>query len=661
MRPLQSAFLLLALCACASAVQHSPAPTAAPDGSGVVSTSSASAGKPAGMNESARGGTVGGVAESEESGSSAKLPPIPLVTGAVAPNVVYPSPNQLIQSRDSNFIFGSVGNGKARLSINGVPVKVYPNGSFIAYLALPPSSRARYDIVATLGEDTVRITQPVRLLPPRPVLSPDGALVVDSASVTPSGGLVLGDDELVRVSVRAPSNATVRWMGGKGRSVMLVSALAPADSPGVSGLPTASIPARYVVEADRWATDIPARALRDTSRLVITRGADSVRLPIPAIDSLPRTPVWAMLGADSIAPSDTDRVIKGRPIPGGTYKWLLMPGTVVRLTGWSGAFARVRLDEGLDVWVDSADTRLLPVGWAPPARVAGNAQVVPDSAWVDLRIPMSSRPPFLVEQGDHSIALTLYGVTANTDIINFAANDSLLKEVSWRQLTAGRARYTLRLGSEPYGYLAFWDGGAFVLRVRRPPAVDPEHPLAGLTIAVDPGHPPIGATGPTGLYEADAVLAVGEKVREMLQKRGANVFMTRTTPAPVGLGDRPIMARRADANALVSIHLNALPDGVNPFRAQGTGAYFFHPQSEPLARALQNGMVNRMGLPNLGVYYDNLALARATWMPSVLCEGAFIMMPAQEAALRTSEFQTAYARGIVDGLESYFRSLAPAR
>jgi N-acetylmuramoyl-L-alanine amidase len=117
------------------------------------------------------------------------------------------------------------------------------------------------------------------------------------------------------------------------------------------------------------------------------------------------------------------------------------------------------------------------------------------------------------------------------------------------------------------------------------------------------------------------------------------------------------MARRANAQALVSIHLNALPDGVNPFTTNGTGAYFFQPQSAPLARALQNGMVSRMHLRNLGVYYDNLALARPTWMPAVLCEGAFIMMPDQEAALRTPAFQTAYATGIADGLENYFRSL----
>jgi N-acetylmuramoyl-L-alanine amidase len=672
MRPLQSAILLLATLSCAPAVKSRPPSTTTPAGTTAADAGGTHPAAKTGTGIDQRTGMQGepadgapeeaaGVSAAESAGSSPAMPPIPLVTGALAPKVVYPSPNQLIQSRDSNFILGSVGNGNARLYIDGVPVKVHPNGSFLAYLALPPRNRPAYELVAILGADTARLTQPIRLLPERPSLSLDGPLVVDSASVTPSGRLVLGNDEHVRVSVRAPANASVRWVGSAGRSVTLVSALAPADSPGVSGLPTTSIPARYTLDTDRFATEIAARMLRDSSRLVIARGPDTVRLAIPSVDSLPSGAVWAMLGADSLAPSDTDRVIKGRPVPGGTYKWLLMPGTVVRLTGWSGAFARVRLDEGLDAWVDAADTRVLPLGWAPPPRVAGNAQIVPDSAWVDLRIPMSSRPPFLVEEGDHSIALTLYGVTANTDIINYAHNDSLVKDVSWRQLTAGRARYTLRLASEPYGYLAFWDGGSFVLRVRRPPVVDPGHPLRGLIIAVDPGHPPIGATGPTGLYEADAVLAVGEKVRELLVKRGADVFMTRTAPAPVELGERPVMARRANANALVSIHLNALPDGVNPFRAHGTGAYFFHPQSEPLARALQNGMVKRMGLPNLGVNYDNLALARATWMPSVLCEGAFIIMPAQEAALRTEDFQAAYARGIVDGLESYFRSMAAER
>ena len=109
--------------------------------------------------------------------------------------------------------------------------------------------------------------------------------------------------------------------------------------------------------------------------------------------------------------------------------------------------------------------------------------------------------------------------------------------------------------------------------------------------------------------------------------------------------------------SFVSIHLNALPDGINPFVAPGSGTYFFRSHSEPLARAVQRGMVAQMGLQDLGVFYDNLAVVRSTWYPAVLCEGAFIILPDQEAALRTPEFQERYARGVADGVENYFRAL----
>jgi N-acetylmuramoyl-L-alanine amidase len=195
--------------------------------------------------------------------------------------------------------------------------------------------------------------------------------------------------------------------------------------------------------------------------------------------------------------------------------------------------------------------------------------------------------------------------------------------------------------------------------VRRPPRIpDPTSPLRGLTIAVDPGHPPAGATGPTALYEGDAVLPVGLRLRDLLVERGANVVMTRSTPEAVELGLRPIIARRANAHAFVSIHLDALPDGDNPFTNNGTWTLYFWPQSIPLAQAAQTGLLGEMGLRDKGVKFQNIAVARGTWMPSVLTEGAYIIMPDQEAALRTPEYQEAYARGILKGLESYFASLA---
>jgi N-acetylmuramoyl-L-alanine amidase len=517
-----------------------------------------------------------GVAPAEASGGAATpaLPPIPHVSGPLAITVVYPKAGTLVASRDSNFILGAVGTGDAQLTINGYPVRVEPNGAFLAWLPVPDSATSAYNLIAVSGTDTMRATQPVQLLPP---------------------------------------------------------------------------PGHPVIDTTR---DTVPRAFPDSGRYVTLDAADS------SVD-------------------DTDRVVIGRTIPGGAYKWFLFPGTQVELTGRSPGYSgysgysgypgypgynRVRLDSALDAWISAGDAKITPLpAWVrPPRRVVGPVRVVPAAGWVDVTLAMGERPPFAVEERGTDLVLTLYGTQATTDVVHYLPDEKapLVRTVTWTQDASDRARYTVHLARPPFGYLAMWTGSGFVLRVRRPPVVDPGSPLDGRTIVIDPGHPPKGATGPTGLYEPVPTLAVGQALRAILVQRGARVVMTRTTPDSVALGLRPIMARRANAEALVSIHLNALPDGTNPFTSHGTGTYFFQPHSAPLARAVQAGMVRRMGLRDLGVFYDNLALVRATWMPAVLCEGAFIIIPAQEAALRTPEYQKAYAQGVADGLEAYFRSLA---
>ena len=584
------------------------------------------------------------------------LPPIPLVEDSLRIRVIYPRADALIQSRDSNFIFGSIGNGKATLTINGTSVKVHPNGAFLAFLPVPSADAPRYEILALLGSDTVRATHPVRVLPPRLALSAEGPLVVDTSSITPRGSLGARDDDPVRVSVRAPLDAIVWVQGDSARRYLLVRG---ATEPGVSLSPRPTsewpVPPRYLGDPETWSTELPASLMRAATQLVVARDADTLRFPLPAV--VKPAYEWALLGADSSAVSDTDRVVIGRPVPSGTYKWFLFPGTKVEVTGWRDDFVRVRLDSSLEIWVASSEVRPLPPGTASPVRVARNVRLVPGPDFVDVTIPIGERPPYLVEQHDAGIDLVLYGTRGDTDILRYLENDSTIRVATWTQEASDRARYRLELGHRAFGYLAMWRGDSFVLRVRRPPAVDRRRPLRGLTIAVDAGHPPAGSTGPTGLYEAVPTLDVAVRLQKILEDRGANVVMTRSTRDTLELGVRPIIARRANAHALVSIHFDALPDGVNPFEAHGTATYFFHSHSAPLARAVQRGMVARMGLRNNGVNYDNLALVRPTWMPSVLCEGAFIMVPEHEAAIRTPSFQEAYARGVADGLESYFRTI----
>ncbi|MEX2109775.1 MAG: N-acetylmuramoyl-L-alanine amidase [Gemmatimonadaceae bacterium] len=507
-----------------------------------------------------------------------KLPPVPEVRGPIEISITYPRAGQLIASRDSNFIFGSVGSGDAGLRINGFPVPVWPNGAFMGWLPVPPDSAPHYEIVASNGTRYAHLVHPIKL-PPPPDTIPRDTLVGDTLGRVP------------------PKPDTMSA-----------------------------------------ATVVP-----------IAR------------------PVYAPVGTSESAVSDTDRVSIARPAPGSgqLYKWFLLPGTVVKVTGDrnanDGHYARIELDSEQEAWVFKSELGE-QMDSVAPTRQVGTVRIEPAAEWIDIVIPTGSPPPYLAEETDRAISLLVYGVTG-APVVSLMPEpaDPYVASVSSSTPEPTRVRYTISLTSAPYGYLALWDNGALRFRVRRPPRIaDRAAPLRGLTIAVDPGHPPAGATGPTKLYEGDAVLPVGLKLRDMLTARGANVVMTRTTPDPVDLALRPIIGRRANAHAFVSIHLNAFPDGVNPFENNGTLTLYFWPHSLPLGKATQAAMLAEMGLRDNGTKYQNLAVARVTWMPSILTEGAFVIMPDQEAAIRTPEYQEAYARSIMQGLEAYFASLAQA-
>jgi N-acetylmuramoyl-L-alanine amidase len=398
----------------------------------------------------------------------------------------------------------------------------------------------------------------------------------------------------------------------------------------------------------------------------------------PKADSLTPIPnnVYVTLGAPASTVNDTDRVTIARPAPGNgqEYKWFLFPGTVVKVTGSQKAsgddFVRIELDSTQVAWVLRSELQTANISTtAPntfvgdstaPVRQIGAVSLHPGPDWIDVVIPITGPPPpYLVEESDRSLSLLLYGV-ANAPVISMMTEpaDPYFNSISSTP-EGTRVRYSINLNHAPYGYLALWQNGTLTFRVRRPPRIaDPANPLRGLTITVDPGHPPGGETGPTRLTEPDATLQIGFRLRDLLVQRGVNVVMTRTTADPVDLGLRPIISRRANAHAFVSVHLNAEPDGVNPFVTNGSMTLYFWPHSIPLATPTQAGLLAELGLHDKGVRFQNIAVARGTWMPSILTEGAYGIMPDQEAALRTPAYQDAYAMAILHGLESYFASLA---
>jgi N-acetylmuramoyl-L-alanine amidase len=360
-------------------------------------------------------------------------------------------------------------------------------------------------------------------------------------------------------------------------------------------------------------------------------------------------------GADTLA--NGSEVTVGRPTPGGTYRWFLPRGARVRITGRRGDQLRAQLDT-TTAWLPASAVTLGDAagtpGTVPSTRAAAAVSIAPAAGWVDVRIAADGAP-FLVQADSDRLLLSVHDRTAGP--LAPPAPDALLAGIRWS--STDPAQLELRFARPLWGYKAFYaQNGDLVLRVRRPPAIDPAAPLRGIRIVVDPGHPPAGAIGPTGLTEAEANLTIGLELAKQLRARGAEVLLTRTTGSAVSITDRVEMAVRSDAQLLVSVHNNAFAEGVNPFRNHGTSAYYFHPFSAGLSQALDREIASATLIPDLGSKWSNLALVRPTWMPSALTESLYMLIPEQEAALRDPAFVERLAAAHVRGMEEFLRNAA---
>lgn len=185
--------------------------------------------------------------------------------------------------------------------------------------------------------------------------------------------------------------------------------------------------------------------------------------------------------------------------------------------------------------------------------------------------------------------------------------------------------------------------------------------LAGKVIVLDPGHgggnP--GAVGPGGVTESSANLAVGLKVKKLLENSGAKVVMTRSTDRYVAapgsslgkeLQERLDIADANKADIFVSLHSNANDDpGI-----QGTMTFYNANSAKPLADSIQNAVINSTGATSKGTESATFYVLRNASMPSVLIEMGFITNPQEEQRLNNPSYQGKIAQGIYRGIANYF-------
>lgn len=195
-----------------------------------------------------------------------------------------------------------------------------------------------------------------------------------------------------------------------------------------------------------------------------------------------------------------------------------------------------------------------------------------------------------------------------------------------------------------------------------------------MKIVIDPGHGGQDRSnrGPTGYIEADGVLDIGLKLRELLTKEGYTVKMTRETDTTVSLSERSRIANDWQGNLFISLHTNAAANpsanGIETFHSyNGVDGDRYRKEAKGVAEILQNRLVAETGLRDRGVKTrlvtaagsslygrDYYAVIRATRMPSLIVEMGFHSNPEEEALLKTNSFRQKLAEGIVKAIKEAY-------
>jgi len=588
--------------------------------------------------------------------------------------VVYPREGRKIGVSDSTFIFGTVTPG-SKLKINGFDVDVYRNGAFIAFLPLEPGD-FEFNLEASnksgIARDTVRVQ-----VPPLLASVPLDTLKIKRESSVPEEELVLASGDVIQVSFQGTPGCQAHFkIDGLTPFLPMTEAILSAQpywGEGVFGkgnrrksfLPEGVYIGSYRIQAPDL-TD-SARIIFKLSKLLPTAPQTlGIHLPPDALIDSTRT--FASIfdtaeGRVSIGLGQVPQVVEfvdptliARTGPKLGYTLLYQPAGIRAIaTGKTGKWVRLKLSEDENAWVEEDSIRFLPPGTPVPHSYISFVRTQRSNGETQVKIQLRERLPFKVEQemNPSSLILDIYYATSNTDWIRYDTQDQIIKGIKWSQPKKDVYRLKVDLDQpQPWGYDAFYSENTLILKIKDKPRT--EKKLKGLKICIDPGHSKDpGAIGPTGLEERTVNLHIAQKLRYILQKKGAVVMMTRYGSEDVPLYDRPKKAIDKDCDILISIHNNALPDGVNPFYNNGVSTYYYHPQSQPLAREIQRELIKELGIPDYGLYYANLALTRPSQLLSVLVECAFIMLPEQEALLRSTKFQKKLVEAISQGIQNF--------
>lgn len=187
-------------------------------------------------------------------------------------------------------------------------------------------------------------------------------------------------------------------------------------------------------------------------------------------------------------------------------------------------------------------------------------------------------------------------------------------------------------------------------------------------VVIDAGHGGYdpGAITAQGLYEKEINLQMAKRVGELLKPSGIEVILTRDedidyvpdgargrqTKKQADLNYRISLAKQANADAFVSLHLNATVGGLN----SGAETFYYNQSIEGkrLAELIQEELVKVPGMNRRIAKPGDFYIITNTPMPAVIVELGYLSNAKERVKLQQAWYQDQLAHSVAKGIARYF-------
>ncbi|MGE5430120.1 MAG: N-acetylmuramoyl-L-alanine amidase [Syntrophomonadaceae bacterium] len=530
----------------------------------------------------------------------------------------------------------------SRVAVNGKPYKVYPSGAFAGLLDLQVGENPFTITALTPSGETLSRTFLIIRRKPLETTSAD-SLVIEDAMMEPSRELWLNEGDVLNLRFKGTPGCKAYFGGGKGTWMQMIE-LPDSETDGIRGI--------YQGIYKIMPTEILLAPVAVTFKLEDSTGKSITKLskakfsvrtnefPYVAAAKGERPYLNYGLGEDRL---------------GGAKMGFLNPGVRLKINGKAGKQYRVMLSNNLDAWIPEDQVDILPEGTFLPYSLTGSWSVYGDDKYDYISVGLSEKLPYtsLQDPINHRLIVDVYGAVANSNWITQHLTTKEIKNVYYEQPEKDVFRIIIELKhKQSWGYGIDYKGNNLVVKIKRQPE---ELDLDKLTFILDAGHggASLGAVGGTGSLEKNINLSTVLHLKELLEKEGARVILTRKDDSNVLNSERVRTIINSGADILISVHANAPGSSSDPEKIKGISTYYKYIGFRPLSTFIYKQVLKTGLEPNGNVGSFNFALNSPTELPNVLVEQAFMSNPEDEMKLTDDDFRRELAGKIVKGVKDF--------